>query len=245
MELKENTKVMVLYRPELGFGEVFRVAEKNGKYQVDVVFERNGQRILETFPENLLESVPDIFTRYQNGESDNPIDFFLKQLAYQFPLENSGGELSNSKTDLLPHQIILTHQIVQARRRRFLIADEVGLGKIIEAGMIIRELLTREECRRILIVCPAGLTANWQNEMRDYFRIDFDIFGQDFTDAKANAWERHDLVIISIDTIKKPNRLEKIMAGPDWSLIIFDEAHHLTRKKYGKKIQTTQNYRLA
>lgn len=245
MEIKENTKVMVLYRPELGFGKVFRVAEKNGQYQVDVVFERNGQRILETFPENLLKSVPDIFTRYQNGESDNPIDFFLKQLAYQFPLENSGGELSNSKTDLLPHQIILTHQIVQARRRRFLIADEVGLGKTIEAGMIIRELLTREECRRILIVCPAGLTANWQNEMRDYFRIDFDIFGQDFTDAKANAWERHDLVIISIDTIKKPNRLEKIMAGPDWSLIIFDEAHHLTRKKYGKKIQTTQNYRLA
>ncbi len=245
MEIKENTIVTVLYRPELGSGEVFRLKEKNGKYQVDVVFERNGQRILETFPENFLTPVPDIFKRYQNGESDNPVDFFLKQLAYQFPLENSGGELSNSKTDLLPHQIILTHQVVNARRRKFLIADEVGLGKTIEVGMIIRELLTREECKRILIVCPAGLTVNWQNEMRDYFRIDFDIFGKDFTDSRANAWERHDLVITSIDTIKKPNRLEKIMAAPDWKLIVFDEAHHLTRKKYGKKIQATQNYRLA
>jgi SNF2 family DNA or RNA helicase len=80
-------------------------------------------------------------------------------LAYQLPIENSGGELSNSKTDLLPHQILLTHQIISARRRKFLIADEVGLGKTIEVGMIIKELLSRGEAKRILVICPAGLTA--------------------------------------------------------------------------------------
>jgi SNF2 family DNA or RNA helicase len=245
MDLKENTKVKVLCRPELGYGEVFRVREFQEEFQVDVVFEKDGQRILETFPENHLEPIPDIFRRFQKGESDPLVDFLLKQLAYQFPLENSGGELTNSKTDLLPHQILLTHQIVQSRRRRFLIADEVGLGKTIEVGMIIRELLARDSYQRILIVCPAGLTVNWQNEMRDYFRIDFDVFGQDFTDAKPNTWERRGLVVISIDTLKKPNRFEKLLAGPDWNLIVFDEAHHLTRKKYGKKIQMTQNYRLA
>jgi SNF2 family DNA or RNA helicase len=115
----------------------------------------------------------DIFQRYQNGESDQPTDFFLKQLAYQLPLENSGGELSNSKTDLLPHQILLTHQIISARRRKLLIADEVGLGKTIEVGMIIKELLARGEAKRILIICPAGLTVNWQDEMKDCFRIFF------------------------------------------------------------------------
>jgi len=52
-------------------------------------------------------------------------------------------------------------------------------------------------------------------------------------------------VIVSIDTIKKPQRLEKMMMGPDWDLIVFDEAHHLSRKRYGKKIDITQNYRLA
>jgi len=245
MAVKENSKIRVKYRPELGSGEVIRVCEENGEYKVDVVFEKGGQRILETFPESVIEPVDDIFQKFERGLSDRPTDFFLKQLAYQFPLENSGGELSNSKTDLLPHQILLTHKVVEARRRRFLIADEVGLGKTIETGMIIRELHSRGEAKRILIVCPAGLTANWQNELKDCFRMYFDIFGQDFTDSSFHAWEKHHLVIISIDTIKKPARLEKLMKGPEWDIIIFDEAHHLSRKKYGKKIDVTQNYRLA
>jgi SNF2 family DNA or RNA helicase len=246
MQIKKDTKVKVQYRPELGSGTVLQVAEAPGSYtQIDVVFEKDGKRFLETFPQNLLTPVADIFQRYQNNESDHPTDFFLKQLAYQLPLENLGGELSNSKTDLLPHQILLTHQIISARRRKFLIADEVGLGKTIEVGMIIKELLSRGETRRILVICPAGLTVNWQNEMKDCFRIFFDIFGRDFSDAKPHAWERHSLVIVSIDTIKKPRRLEKMMTGPDWDLIVFDEAHHLSRKSYGKKIDVTQNYRLA
>ena len=242
---RENIRVKASFRPELGLGDVIRVTETRNGFQIDVAFEKDGQRILETFPSDKLEIIPDIFMRYQNNESDHPVDFFLKQLSYQFPLENAGGELSNSKTDLLPHQILLTHQIVKSRRRRFLIADEVGLGKTIEVGMIIRELLAREECHRVLIICPAGLTINWQKEMREYFRIYFDLFGQDFSDKSTNAWERRHLVIISIDTIKKPHRLDKLINSPDWSLIVFDEAHHLTRKKYGNKIQATQNYRLA
>jgi superfamily II DNA or RNA helicase len=245
MAVKENSKVRVKYCPELGSGEVIRVCEENGEYKVDVVFEKGGQRILETFPESVIEPVDDIFQKFEKGHSDRPTDFFLKQLAYQFPLENSGGELSNSKTDLLPHQILLTHKVVEARRRRFLIADEVGLGKTIETGMIIRELHSRGEAKRILIICPAGLTANWQNELKDCFRMYFDVFGQDFTDSSFHAWEKHHLVIVSIDTIKKPARIEKLMKGPEWDIIIFDEAHHLSRKKYSKKIDVTQNYRLA
>ena len=246
MEIKKDTKVKIPYRPDLGTGAVLQVAEAHGgEYQVDVVFEKDGKRFLETFPQSRVEPVADIFQRYQKGESDHPTDFFLKQLAYKLPLENLGGELSNSKTDLLPHQILLTHQIISARRRKFLIADEVGLGKTIEVGMIIKELLARGEAKRILVICPAGLTVNWQNEMKDCFRIFFDIFGRDFSDANPHAWERHSLVIVSIDTIKKPQRLEKMMTGPDWDLIVFDEAHHLSRKSYGKKIDVTQNYRLA
>lgn len=243
--IKEGKKVKIYSRPELGSGEVFRITERQGKLYADVVFQRDGERILETYPENMLAPVANILDRYDQGESDSPVDFFLKQLAYQIPLENSGGELSNSKTDLLPHQILLTHQVVNAHRRSFLIADEVGLGKTIEVGMILRKLIARGEARRILIICPAGLTVNWQNEMRDCFRIFFDILGQDFTDANPYAWERRNQVIVSIDTIKKRERLEKIMSRPDWDAIVFDEAHHLSRKRYGKKIDVTQNYRLA
>ncbi|MBW2570515.1 MAG: hypothetical protein JRE47_14415 [Deltaproteobacteria bacterium] len=200
MQIKKDTKVKVQYRPDLGSGAVLQVAEApGGKYNVDVVFEKDGKRFLETFYQSHLTPIADIFQRYQNNESDHPTDFFLKQLACQLPLENMGGELSNSKTDLLPHQILLTHQIISARRRKFLIADEVGLGKTIEVGMIIKELLARGEAKRILIICPAGLTVNWQNEMKDCFRIFFDIFGRDFSDANPYGWERHSLAIVSID----------------------------------------------
>lgn len=245
MTVKENTKVRVKYRPELGAGEVIRICEDHGEYMIDVAFEQEGKRILETFPESMVEPVDDIFQKFEKGVSDKPSNFFLKQLAYQLPNENSGGELSSSKADLLPHQILLTHKVVEARRRRFLIADEVGLGKTIEAGMIMRELLSRKDTDRILIICPAGLTENWRNELTDCFRMYFDIFGTDFTDTNSYAWEKHNLVIASIDTIKKPARLEKLMKGPEWGIIIFDEAHHLSRKKYGEKIEVTQNYRLA
>jgi len=76
-------------------------------------------------------------------------------------------------------------------------------------------------------------------------KIYFDILGQDFTDNSTDSWERHSRIIVSIDTIKKTNRLESVMAAPDWDIIVFDEAHHLSRKKYGNKIQLTQNYKLA
>ena len=119
MEIKKDTNVRVPYRPELGTGAVLQVAESPGdEYRVDVVFEKDGKRFLETFPQRRLEPVADIFQRYQNGESDHPMDFFLRQLAYQLPLQNLGGELSNSKTDLLPHQILLTHQIIPDYTKR-------------------------------------------------------------------------------------------------------------------------------
>jgi hypothetical protein len=104
MQIKKDTKVKIQYRPEMGTGTVLQVAEAlDGYTQVDVVFEKDGKRFLETFPQSLVTPIADIFQRYQNNESDHPSDFFLKQLAYQLPLENSGGEFSNSKTDLLPH----------------------------------------------------------------------------------------------------------------------------------------------
>jgi len=189
--VQPNQRVRVVGRDDLGVGEVLRVAESSGIYQVDVVFESREGRRLETFPANRLQAQADLWDRLAQNDFDPPLDFLLKQLAYQFPLANTGGELSNSRTALLPHQILLTHDVVAATRRRFLIADEVGLGKTIEAGMIVRELVARNDAQRILIICPAGLIRNWQNEFRDAFRLPFDILGIDFTDANPATWETH------------------------------------------------------
>ena len=228
-----------------GLGEVLRVTDFGAFRQADVAFEGPDGRVLETVPLDRLEPAPDPWERLARGDFDAPLDFLLKQLALQLPLANTGGELSNSRTALLPHQILLTHDVVAASRRRLLIADEVGLGKTIETGMVIRELVARGEATRVLIVCPAGLVKNWQQELEDCFRLRFEVFGLDFTDAHPAAWEHHARAIVSIDTVKRRQRLDRLLAGPRWELIVFDEAHHLSRVRYGKQVQVTQNYRLA
>lgn len=243
--LNRGERVKVYGFEHLGTGEVLQVREASGTHQADVVFDTKDGRRLETLPLDRLERVPDLIERLSTGDVDSPLDFCLKQIAYQLPLNNTGGELSNSRTDLLPHQILLTKDIVEAERRKFLVADEVGLGKTIETGLIIRELMARKEAERILIISPAGLTRNWQQELRDCFRLHFDILGIDFNDTSPLSWETHHYVIASIDTLKQAKRIEKLKRAPKWDLIVFDEAHHLSRKKYGKKVDNTQNFRLA
>jgi len=242
---KTGDQVKISGRDDLGIGEVLRVSDVYGIYQADIVFENGGTRKLEIFPIEKLESAPDLWKRAEQNDFDNRVDFLLKQLAVQIPLQNSGGQLTNSRTHLLPHQILLTRDIVASKSRRFLIADEVGLGKTIETAMILKELATREQADRILIITPAGLTRNWQDELRDSFRLNFEILGIDFMDNGSFTWEAHNRVIASIDTIKRPQRLEKLLNSPRWDLIVVDEAHHLSRIKYGSKVQSTLNYKLA
>ncbi|NQV15170.1 DEAD/DEAH box helicase family protein, partial [bacterium] len=247
--IEERQSIRIHGKPQWGVGEVIREFTRGGITQLEVVFNTMEGRQLRTVPKDKTEVIADIWTRLEKGDYDSPKDFLLKQLAIQFPLQNKGGELSNTRTDLLPHQILLTHRVVFAERRHFLIADEVGLGKTIETGMIIRELLSRNKGKRelrILIVCPAGLTVNWQDEMRDAFRIHFDVLGRDFIATNPLAWENHDKVIASIDTIKQPHHKNRLLNGPSWDIAIFDEAHHLSRKQYsGGRIESTQNFQFA
>ena len=242
---KPGERVRVLGRDDLGIVEVYRVSDVFGSYQADVMVEDGTGRHLHSFPIERLEPAPDLWERVKSGDFDKTLDFLLKQLAFQIPLQNAGGQLSNSRTDLLPHQILLTRDVVSMPHRRLLIADEVGLGKTIEMGMILRELITRKEANRILIVTPAGLVKNWQNELRDAFRLDFEILGIDFNDHSSASWESHNGVIVSIDTIKRPQRMDRLLGGPRWDIVVFDEAHHLSRLRYGKKVQATLNYKFA
>ena len=242
--IQPDDRVRVSGRYELGIGEVLRVSETGGLYVADVVFENRAGRRLETLPLSRLEKASSPWDRLRAGDFDDAKDFLLRQLAWQFPLGNTGGELTNSRTQLLPHQILLTHEVIKMNRRRLLIADEVGLGKTIETGMIVRELIARGEASRVLIVCPAGLIKNWQNELRGCFRLEFEVLAIDFQDFSPSSWENHNHVIASIDTVKRPVRMERILNAPRFDLVIVDEAHHVSRVRYGKKQQVTMNYRL-
>jgi len=167
--------------------------------------------------------------------------------AHALPLLDSAAALTSAKIDLLPHQVVLTHRIATAAPRRFLIADEVGLGKTIETALILRELASRGELTRALMIVPAGLVNNWHRELNEVFNLNFEVFGSegDVTDRKSNAFAKHDRLIASIDTLKRPKRVRRLLEAPKWDLIVFDEAHHLTAVKSGGRVRKTENYKLA
>jgi superfamily II DNA or RNA helicase len=141
--------------------------------------------------------------------------------------------LSNSRTRILAHQVECAHRVMSALNRRFLVADEVGLGKTIEAGLVIKELEYRHRYRRVLIVCPASLQYQWQQEMRSKFNDRFVIMDRkELRRARGerygNPWESHEKIICSLDFIKGTRMLAE-MRNVAWDAVIFDEAHRLRR----------------
>ena len=243
--IRTDDKVRVRRHPEWGTGEVLRVSQTLGVYQAKVLFKApEGERV-ENLPIEWLEKAADLWERLAAGDFDDPEDYRIRQMALDLAHANTGGELSASRVDLLPHQILLVHDLIDRRPRRLLLADEVGLGKTIETGMLVRELIARGEAARVLVVAPAGLLENWRNELAGCFRLTFDVLGRDFRDHGAATWERYPRVIGSIDTLKQHRRMQRLLAAPPWDLVIFDEAHHLSRTRSGKKTTTTRNYRLA
>ena len=172
---------------------------------------------------------------------------WLAWQAHVLPLMDSAASLTSAKIDLLPHQVVLTHRVTTTAPRRFLVADEVGLGKTIETALILRELASRGELSRALMVVPAGLVNNWHRELNEVFNLNFEVFGAegDVTDRKSNAFAKHDRLIASVDTLKRKARIKKLEEAPPWDLVVFDEAHHLTAFKSGGKVKKTENYKLA
>jgi superfamily II DNA or RNA helicase len=185
--------------------------------------------------------------RSVEGTENRARKAWLSYEAHVLPLMESASALTSARIDLLPHQVVLTHRIATASPRRFLIADEVGLGKTIETALVLRELASRGELNRALMVVPAGLVNNWHRELNEIFNLDFEVFGSegDVTDRKTNAFAKHDLLIASIDTLKRPNRIKRLLEAPRWDLVVFDEAHHLTAYRTGGKVRKTENYKLA
>ena len=185
--------------------------------------------------------------RAVDGGTDRSRKAWLSYEAHALPVLESASALTSAKIDLLPHQVVLTHRIATASPRRYLIADEVGLGKTIETALILRELASRGELRRALMVVPAGLVNNWHRELNEVFNLDFEVFGSegDITDRKTNAFAKHDRLIASIDTLKRPARIKRLVEAPRWDLVVFDEAHHLTAYRTGGKVRKTENYKLA
>ncbi|MBI5302119.1 MAG: DEAD/DEAH box helicase [Chloroflexi bacterium] len=133
--------------------------------------------------------------------------------------------------ELLEHQLRTARTVLRRLRGRALLCDEVGLGKTIEAGIILEELVVRGLARRVLILTPPSLVEQWQGEMRRKFGLDFIVHDDPgFREQGANAWSAHDRIIASYHTAKRePHRAA--LLKQDWDLVIVDEVHHFRNRQ--------------
>jgi ATP-dependent helicase HepA len=141
--------------------------------------------------------------------------------------------LTGARTSLLPHQLYIAHEVANRFAPRVLLADEVGLGKTIEAGLVLHQQLLTERAHRVLIVVPESLTHQWLVEMVRRFNLFFSIFNEvrcqavEQSEEQDNPFNTAQLVLCSLDFLRdNPARLQQALAC-DWDLLVVDEAHHL------------------
>ncbi len=139
--------------------------------------------------------------------------------------------LLGARTSLIPHQLYIAREVANRAAPRVLLADEVGLGKTIEAGLILQQQLLTERASRVLIAVPDSLQHQWLVEMLRRFNLKFSLFDEErcleFDETGDNPFDAENLMLVSIDLLaKKPKRLQQALEV-QWDMLIVDEAHHL------------------
>ncbi len=172
--------------------------------------------------------------RLTSGQLDNLKAFQLRceTLLLLNRLQQSPVKgLLGSRTNLLPHQTYIAHEVAKRFAPRVLLADEVGLGKTIEAGMILHYQLHTGLANRVLIVVPNTLTHQWLVEMLRRFNLRFALFNADrllaLREEEGNPFESEQLIICSLDNLTSDPSLFKDALSADWDMVVVDEAHHL------------------
>src|SRR5436305_916079 len=156
-------------------------------------------------------------------------------LAYEYDPYFS---LSIARVDPLPHQLEAVYEyFLKLPRIRFLLADDPGAGKTIMAGLLLKELKIRGLLKRTLIVTPANLSFQWQREMKDKFRENFEVIRGDVLRANygSNPWQEKNQVITSVSWVSRIDDAKESLLRSHWDLIIVDEAHKMSAYSADKK----------
>ncbi len=158
-----------------------------------------------------------------------------------------------------PHQILTYTRFLSNWPTRILIADEVGLGKTISAGLILRQAILSGKAKRILIMVPAGVMVQWQNELYEKFNLSIpryeddklvwrDIYGERQAREKKigrTEWASQPFVICSSHLMRRKDRVPELLSAEPWDLLIVDEAHHARRKSPGSNQEGRPNRLLS
>jgi len=148
----------------------------------------------------------------------------------------------------LPHQIEAVYEKMLPRRPlRFLLADDPGAGKTIMSGLYIRELTIRGDAARVLVVAPGSLVEQWQDELWQRFQLPFDILSRDMVESArtGNPFTERNLLIARIDQLARNEDLQAKLQASTWDLVIVDEAHKMSARRYGSKLHKTKRYQVG
>ena len=243
--------------------------ELRGAGQVGVVADHSevGGRIFYdvTLPGNVRRAIaedglrPAVFTdpmeRLRAGQLDGARSTNLRVAATRLLLAHQYDELSalsNARVEIKPHQVAVVHRVATTYPHRFILADEVGLGKTIEAGLLIKELKARGVANRVLVIAPSGIVSQWQFELKTKFNEVFAHYNRDTIrflqneNPGENVWALRDNVIVSSSFASWDETRRREIALAGWDMVIIDEAHHARRTWQGESKYTETNlYRLA
>jgi superfamily II DNA or RNA helicase len=148
---------------------------------------------------------------------------------------------------VLPHQLEAVYErMLPQVLLRFLLADDPGAGKTIMSGLLIKELRLRGIVERVLVLCPAPLTIQWQDELATKFDESFEIMTSDRIRGTltSNPWSDYARCIASIDLVKREDVRDQLLEAR-WDMVVIDEAHKCSARTDGQKVSKTQRYQLA
>lgn len=168
------------------------------------------------------------------GQIDRMDRFALRYRARKYQSEQSRqlwSGLRGMRTSLIPHQLNIASDVGRRHAPRVLLADEVGLGKTIEAGMIIHQQLLAGSAERVLIIVPETLQHQWLVEMLRRFNLRFALFDDErYSQAQLdsdNPFDTEQLIICSLDFVRRSKQRLEYLCQAEWDLMVVDEAHHL------------------
>ena len=194
-----------------------------------IMFYSDGQRTMAEIHLSGQIQLNQPIDRLFSGQVDNNNLYELRQLALKQLSQLRSRPfygLLGARTNLLPHQLYIAHQVTQDALPRVLLADEVGLGKTIEAGLIMHRLLLQQRIGRVLILVPEALIHQWLVEMIRRFNLFFTVIDEEMLLEGGALFEQSQLFLCPLSLATHPQVAAQIIDS-EWDMLVVDEAHHL------------------
>ncbi len=191
-----------------------------------------------------LRPLPSWEQALADPEWHNPLEVLAKAQAHAVrSLNRQWGVFSLSRIQLLPHQLWVCRKVTETWPSRWLVADDVGLGKTIEAGLILMSTFAHQRQCRFLVLCPASLTEQWAIRLREMFDLRTTVYDPALDKPNGHFWEDHSAVVASFHTLREDHkgRHARMLSSGTWDLVLVDEAHHYGAYEDGR---TTKAYQL-